>query len=396
VIQKTIDQIAKIDIESLITARVSERKTLDYKLQLPSAQSDDKREFLYDVASFANAAGGDIVFGVADERDSSGKATGIPASVEGIKVENLSSEILRLENLVRDGIDPRIAGIEWLPTDGFPNGTVLVMRIPKSWVAPHMVTFGGVSRFYSRNSAGKYPLNVGEIRSAFLASSAVGENLRRFRLERIAKALEDDLPLPLGQGFKILLHLVPLSALDPTNVRDVATGTGKQNYVKLHPMGADGSWNYRYNFDGWMAVVSGIQSYVQLFRSGVIEAGEGELFKWMEESKGIPTTALEGAILKALPRFLDVQKELGISLPIAVLLTLVGVKGSVLHVPRRSFVFSHIRIDRDILPIPEVMVESYDAPAHTILRPVFDAIWQSGGFEKSVNYNDKGEWKTHD
>jgi hypothetical protein len=71
---------------------------LDYKLQLPSAQSDDKREFLYDVASFANAAGGDIVFGVADERDSSGKATGIPASAEGIKVENLPGEILRLEN----------------------------------------------------------------------------------------------------------------------------------------------------------------------------------------------------------------------------------------------------------------------------------------------------------
>ena len=369
---------------------------MDYKVQLPKAHPDDRREFLYDVSSFANAAGGDIVFGIADERDSSGKATGIPASAEGIKVENLSSEILRLENLVRDGIDPRIAGIEWLPIDGFPNGTVLVMRVPKSWVAPHMVTFGGVSRFYSRNNAGKYPLNVGEIRSAFLASSAAGESLRGFRLERIAKALEDDLPLPLGQGFKILLHLVPLSALDPTNVRDVATGTGQQNYVKLRPLGADGAWNYRYNFDGWMAVVPGMQSYVQLFRSGVIEAGEGELFKWVQESQGIPTTALEDVILRALPRFLDVQKELGISLPITVLLTLVGAKGLVLHVPRRFSVFSHIRIDRDILPIPEVMIESYDILAHTLLRPVFDAMWQSGGFEKSFNYNDKGEWTARD
>ncbi|HET9281374.1 MAG TPA: ATP-binding protein [Candidatus Angelobacter sp.] len=391
-IEKPIDKIAKEDIESLVNTRKSERKTLDYKLQLPPSQPPEaKREFLYDVSSFANADGGDIVFGIADERDSAGKPTGMPASAEGLALENLSSEILRMENSVRDGIDPRIAGIEWQPIAGFSAGPVLVMRIPRSWIGPHMVTSGGVSRFYSRNSAGKYPLNVGEIRSAFLASSAIGESLRRFRFERIAKAIENDLPLSLGEGGKILLHLIPLSALDSTTVRDVVTGN-RDLQLRMEPMSGPGGWSRRYNFDGLLTFPSGVASYVQLFRSGVIEAAEGDFFKWTQDEKSIPTSALEDAILKAVGRYLRLQKELGISLPIAVLLTLIGVKGFMLNVPHRYFVYSKIGIDRDVLPIPEVMVQSYELSEHEILRPVFDALWQSGGFERSLSYDDNGKW----
>lgn len=390
-IEKPIDKIDKADIESLVSARVSERKTLEYKLQLPSNQTEDKREFLYDVSSFANTAGGDILFGIGDERDNTGKPTGVPLPPQGLAQENLSSEILRMENLVRDGIDPRIAGIEWLPIAGFPSGPVLIMRIPKSLIAPHMVTFAGASRFYARNSAGKYPLNVGEIRSAFLASSALGENLRRFRFERIAKAIENDVPLPLGEGAKILLHLVPLSALDPTTIRDVVTG-GRDLQLRMEPMSGPGGWSRRYNFDGLMTFPSGVASYVQLFRSGIIEAAEGDFFKWTQDGKSIPTTALEDAILKAVPRYLRLQKEVGVPLPIAVLLTLIGVKGFALSLPHRYLVYSRMGVDRDVLPIPEVMVQSYEAPEHEILRPVLDALWQAGGFERSYSYDDSGEW----
>jgi hypothetical protein len=392
VIEKPIDKIEKIDIESLVTARVSERKTLEYKLQLPTNQTDDKREFLYDVSSFANTVGGDIVFGIADERDSAGRPTGMPMPPQGLTQENLSSEILRMENLVRDGIDPRIAGIEWLPIPGFPSGPILIMRIPRSWIAPHMVTFGGASRFYARNSVGKYPLNVGEIRSAFLASSALGENLRRFRFERIAKAIENDLPLPLGEGAKILLHLVPLSALDPTSAHDVITGSVDLQ-LRLEPMSAPGGWNRRYNFDGLMTYPSGVASYAQLFRSGIIEAAEGELFKWSQDGKSIPTTASEDEILKAVRRYLRLQRELGVLLPIAVLLTLIGVKGFVLSLPNRYLVHMRTGIDRDVLPIPEVLVQSYEASEHEILRPVFNALWQSGGFQNSFSYDENGNWR---
>ena len=111
--------ITKVDIESLVSAKVSESRTLDYKQQLPDSDPDKKREFLYDVSSFANAAGGDMVFGIADEMDADGKSTGLPASVEGVNLPNVSDAIARLENLIRDWIMPRISGIEWKAVDGF-------------------------------------------------------------------------------------------------------------------------------------------------------------------------------------------------------------------------------------------------------------------------------------
>jgi hypothetical protein len=53
-------------------------------------------------------------------------------------------------------------------------------------------------------------------------------------------------------------------------------------------------------------------------------------------------------------------------LPIAVLLSLIGVKGFVVNVPHRYFAFSKIGIDRDVLPISEVMVQSYEHSEHEI------------------------------
>jgi hypothetical protein len=390
-IDKAINQINKSDIESLVNTKVAERRTLEYKQQLPE-KGDPSREFLYDVASFANASGGDMIFGITDERDADNKSTGLPSSAEGINVSNIGDAITRLDNLIRDGIAPRVQGVEWQPVSGFLNGPVLVMRVPKSWSYPHMVIHSGVSRFYSRNSTGKYPLDIGEIRSAFLASSAVGANLKHFRMERIAKATEDDLPVSLGQGIKMLLHLVPLSALDPTNTRDVTRKASKR-YAQLRPMSA-GGWGDRYNFDGLLVLSTESKSYVQVFRSGSIEATDAETFKWTEDAQMVPSTALEQTVLEALPRYLSVQKELDIPLPIAVMLTLVGVKGFAMSVPQRFRIFNQgRRIDRDILPLPEVMIDSYDIAEHTIMQPIFESMWQAGGFEKSLNYDEQGNWK---
>jgi hypothetical protein len=76
--------------------------------------------------------------------------------------------------------------------------------------------------------------------SSRLELDATGETLRRFRVERTAKAIENDLPLSLGEGAKILLHRVPLSVLDPTTVRDVVTGR-RDLELRMEPMCGPGA-----------------------------------------------------------------------------------------------------------------------------------------------------------
>ena len=148
-------------LQDLKENSVAEGKTLDYKRDLIG--TSDKKEFLADVSSFANASGGHLVFGMEEEG-------GVPTELCGVDVDDVDSEILRLENLIRDGLEPRIYGHDIKPVDLSNGKKALVIRIPKSFASPHVVKLKGTFRFYSRNSAGKYPLDVQELRTAFLGS----------------------------------------------------------------------------------------------------------------------------------------------------------------------------------------------------------------------------------
>jgi hypothetical protein len=393
VIPKPVDAISKEDMENLVAARVSERRTLDYKQQLPGGRDDDKREFLYDVASFANASGGDLIFGITDERDASGKSTGLPDSADGVHLSNASDMITRLENLIRDGIEPRIQGMQWKQIDGFPKGTVVVMRVPKSLVSPHMVVFGGVRRFYSRNSTGKFPMDVGEIRAAFMETSSIGERLRTVRAQRLEYVMTGRSPLGLHETPIVVVHVLPVSSpSDPS--RDVTKAAARLQ-LQLAPIRAH-SWGGRYNFDGYLVTEpKSSMSYVQVFRSGAIEAGDAGLLCGMPEQykNQLPSIALEQELLGLLQRFLDASKQLSTSLPLFIAMSLLRVRGFKMSGDPFNPFPGNEGIDRDVLELPEVFVEDYGSDLGKVLRPSFDALWQACGGEQSANYDSAGNWR---
>src|SRR5690242_17119274 len=102
-IDKPLDQLSEADFQELIDNQVPESKTLDYKVDLKFGQSE-KKEFLADVSSFANTAGGYLLIGIQEEG-------GIPTALPGIDLENPDAEKLKLINLIRDCTEPRIPGI---------------------------------------------------------------------------------------------------------------------------------------------------------------------------------------------------------------------------------------------------------------------------------------------
>ena len=162
-IPKRFEDISKADIDALVANGVAEGRTIDYKRTLPGGTDEEKREFLADVSSFANAAGGDIIYGVEEDK-------GVPTSANGLPGIDPDKEILRLDSCIRTGIDPRVPAVQIKAVVGFPAGPVMVLRVPKSWSSPHMVTFKNSSRFFSRTNAGKFQMDVTEIRSAFALS----------------------------------------------------------------------------------------------------------------------------------------------------------------------------------------------------------------------------------
>jgi hypothetical protein len=47
-------------------------------------------------------------------------------------------------------------------------------------------------------------------------------------------------------------------------------------------------------------------------------------------------------------------------------------------------------IDRDLIFLPEAIIEGYGPTAEEILKPIFEGVWQAAGFEKNLNYDEDG------
>lgn len=144
-IEKPFDGIGKADVDELIANAVGASRTLEYKQKLPGPTDEDKKEFLADISSFANASGGDVLYGLKAKVGPDRKKTGEPEVVSPLIDTTPDQATLSLENLIRDGIAPRlrvqIKEITGWDPDG--QGFVILIRVPKSFASPHMVTFRG-------------------------------------------------------------------------------------------------------------------------------------------------------------------------------------------------------------------------------------------------------------
>jgi hypothetical protein len=376
--------IGESDLQALI-GRERERITIDYKQELPGNSDSEKKDFLADVSSFANAAGGDLVYGMKEEN-------GIPTDLCGLQDIDPDAEIQRLEQIIQDGIQPRI-DVSTEPISLQSGSYAIVMRIPRSWAGPHMITFQKWNRFYSRNSVGKQLLDVQQIRAAFTLSEHIADRTRDFRIERLSRIIAEETPIPLSGDQRYVLHIVPFGAFDPGTAFDLSMLNQPSHplYDYLRPPSPLASFGHRYNLDGFLIygnisynAPAIFHVYTQLFRNGIIEALDSSLLD--RPSKEFPIHELEQRLIGAFPRYLSFQQQFGIQPPFTVMLSLLKVRDFFIKPGEEIY---H-RIDRDPLLIPEIIVEDFGLAPAKVLKPIFDAVWNALGYPQSQNYDKDG------
>jgi len=378
-IAKPLSDITEADLRLLIDEKVPEGKQIEYKRELPEGGDKGTINFLRAVTAFANTQGGELIYGI-------NAVDGIPTAISALSITSGDLILQRFENLCRDGVQPRLAGVQYRLVPIVGGGTVLVVRIQKSWSAPHRVTALNHAQFYGRNSAGAYQLDVAELRQAFTLSDAVIERIRTFRANRLLALGNGESPVPLKEGALIVLHVVPLQSMTSDIRIDISSNPG--GVQNLRPMGASG-WNNRINLDGRLTFrnVSDGRSYgyAQLFRNGIIETVLVE--EGRDGSKIIPSQAYEQYILEALRSYFPALNDLEISTPAYLFLSLLGVKDY-------RFAISHGggQSERDNILLPEIMVGQWSDSPQQIMHPAFDMVWNAFGFDRSLNYNDAGKW----
>ncbi|WP_038042104.1 helix-turn-helix domain-containing protein [Thermus tengchongensis] len=382
---KRAEEVTEKDVRELLKEQIPEGLRLEYKAKLPDLDDkNQKKEFLKDVTAFANAHGGYIIYGI-EEEDGKPKAL---AGVDPPSSEDAFKQ--RITNLLRDAVEPPITHHEaaFLEVDG---RRLLLLRIPKSYTGPHRI---GHEDFFTRNTVGKHPMSVEELRNSFLGAHLVRERIRDWVAKRVAKIQDENPSDPL-----LCLHFVPLAGFEGFRL-PIGPETEKVGSKAFEtPYTA-------YNLDGLKVIAN---NYVDpLFKVTIFREGQIELVYRLsplltEDRRFLRGCIVEKRILTHGAAYLWALESLDVPPPAVLFLTFAG--GPVQGLFHQYILPGHTppTFDRWPLRFPEVWFDSFEGmgvalssgylhtgprkeahgPLYDKLRDLLNTLWQAAGYPKS-------------
>lgn len=389
---KHIKSCTGSDILSLIENAVPESRNLEYKMEVPTGQDEDRKEFLKDVAGLTNGGGGVILYGISEEVDEKKQNTGRPKEIVSVDAGAADKLILGMQETLKACIKPRIPEVEIGTIEVEPGKAVLYVATARSLLAPHMAEFKGNIYFYSRVSSGKFAMSVEEIRAAFLNMSNLVEQVNCWHKERL------ELLRP-GSGCRvpaIVLHIIPVGG-QLENIRIPMRRMQDFDEV-LKPF----SSNYRraeFNVAGIRLAEQPAESgatagYVQLFTTGQIEVLNFDLWNLQEGYLNGPE--LIGFMLERVSKYFEVLKKLGVACPFLLRFELLHPGNLSIKLPTgfRSFADYRIKSDGDDVIFPDIWFEDWESLSNKYIafKPWLDSLYNAAGRSHCPLYDDNGNW----
>jgi hypothetical protein len=140
----------------------------------------------------------------------------------------------QLHQILDNGVTPRIPPVDIQPIEIEPGKSVLVVRIPASHLVPHQVTAAHSYRFYGRNTAGTYVIEVDKLRNKILRQASLPERMNDFRRSRVdlIRNHPEDMPSPIEYECKLVVHYMPEQTLGRTGAVDAALLTRRSRNQK--------------------------------------------------------------------------------------------------------------------------------------------------------------------
>ncbi|HVW53894.1 MAG TPA: ATP-binding protein [Trinickia sp.] len=386
-----VEDITEADIQRLVEHGAREDRMLEFKRELDLSR-DGKQEVAEDACAFANAFGGDLVFGLEafDKREGD---SAVARAIAPVRVPNLDATLLDLVNSLRDSLEPQLATLHAHPVPLAAGGHVIVLRVGPSPSAPHRVVRRGGGHFYLRNSVGKEAMDIHAIRSAFAFSDGLGKRALAFRDERLAQILDNAVAAPLPQMRpRVIVHVVPVTSLtrhDAHTVEELKAAA--QHFQQLAPLG-EPLRAPRVNYEGVICTghpnaANESEAYAQLFRDGRIELG-GILTTGDIGDPPMPTlhpAQFEAPLARqGLPAIARALATLGVPAPVYLMITLHRWGAATLTVcqPGTRYV-EHRPLPAHLTFIqsPLVYIEDFDRPIAELIGAVLDPLWNAVGID---------------
>ena len=369
------DAIDMLDLDDLVTKQASEGRSQEFKRDLPGTSDAEVKEFLADVSSLANANGGDLLFGVEEE-------AGVAVRILGVKVDNIDATILRLENMLRDCLEPRLSGarLRWIRLA--LNKGVLAVRLPASLNAPHRISFKNSGRFYTRNSRGKYEMDTHELRLAFSASDQLPGRLRALHNAARASSVGENLPFRIRSFPHVVISVVPLSYFRETRSLAISPASA------LIPVRSGGMSQFILTLEGVLAYSpiserGDVETYALTHDSGRVDAawviGSVRRFSPTDTCNLVWPTQFEDGVLEIASSTAAKMKQLGIEPPWVIFTSVMGLSQYRAVIANNQLTAPAWRAEANFI---ETVTNTINT---TSLMPLFKSFWRLFGHERPAD-----------
>jgi hypothetical protein len=385
-----LEDITEADIQRLIDHSVREGRTLDFKDRL-DLSDDGKRTLSEDVCAFANAIGGDLVFGLVPTDKREGDSA-VAQSIAPIHVPNLDVTLQTLVNTARDSLEPQLATVQAHPVRLATGGHVIVLRVGASPNAPHRVVRDRGGHFFLRNSVGKERMDIHAIRSAFAFSAGLAERARGFRDARLASLRERRSQVALRPGPLLVVHLIPVLSLTRADTHSIAQLKGAAGHLQRAQPGCNLLGRVATNFEGVICTSSSDaqgqhHAYAQAFRDGCLElVGAMLTIDRFEPPRPtlVPQQYEQTLVQHDLPAAFRSLASLDIPAPAYLCVSFLNVHRLQVETynafgPMYPTLPAHLA---DIVSAP-IYLDTFDVVPADIVRPALDPLWNAVGIDRS-------------
>jgi hypothetical protein len=378
-------------VSAMTNGSLEETLTFDAKREIPLKNIDTAK----DVSALANTAGGVLLYGVDEDRD--GRLTVLNPIV-------LENQRERIDQIVRSSVDevPRFT-ISRIETQTDSSKGYLVVVVPPSERAPHMVVVKGERRFYGRGETGNYILSQTEVGRLYERRRLVDSNI----LPELEKAIEG---ASLADNDEFAhLHIVarPVFLDDTILTKALSPGQSHQELLRLLVQGAADTSVYRDQYspdfqqpsvwtrrpDGYFGRLQDasdisprpdahtLHLQINLDGSARLFCGRAADATGSRGRKEFLSTIVAGNTTRLLALLGDLYEKASYFGMVDVALAVTGLNGSVLHRPRNPFSdlprYEGRDYRRSSRSSAELLKEDSKQVAAQLLMPLMDAISQN-------------------
>lgn len=374
-------------INTLLNDREPESATLDFKRAVPSKDDASTKSFLKDVAAFANARGGRIVYGIAE--DGQGRADNVAPIPT-----NVDQAAIWLQNKIHRGIFPRMQGVIAQPVH-LDSGAVIVLDVPVQYGGPYQVEVGDWRVFPIRAGVGNVEMSYQQLFDAFSLRTANESRIDSWIGTRVAEVARE----AKSSGRRsVVVHMVPLSAFHAGNLPDLSA-------LRDHHLRISGSVLInRFNYRGMMATQNSsgtrpVSPYFQFYRNGIVE------ISWAVAVNNGRDNLLQSAqttihLLDLLPQAARAMRLAGVDGPGILAMSYVNAAGQSLYVISSDGQEQHSQPnDEHVLSFGPVIYETLDlsiTQLSPIVRNLMTDLFRSFAFDDCFYFESDGTIKSSD